>query len=131
MKWILGIVFCWLSILVFGQTYTQDRQKFLKEFSKSIGDYADNDDKKFVKDQLEVMLIESNDFPDTYFQQMITTSNKIIEKRMDAYPEVYNYVFSVYSLRSFLESVGLSIKMIKGIKEPSGKFTIFCFCKLR
>ena len=56
---------------------------------------------------------------------------KLNGKESEEFAIEHHHVFSVYSLRSFLESVGLSIKMIKGIKEPSGKFTIFCFCKLR
>lgn len=97
MKYIILISLFWVSLLSQAQTYSPNREKFVKEFQKALSDYGKGDFMDFVKDELSPMLLQTTNFPDKYFTQMITTCNLLESKRLDPYPEVYNYVFSVYS----------------------------------
>lgn len=89
-----------LGIFVFnaiGQTYPEDKEKFMKIFEKNVREYAAEDTKDFLKKELSVMLLETNEFPDSYFKTMVSTCNKIEAKKLKVYPDIYNYVFSVTS----------------------------------
>jgi hypothetical protein len=94
---------CLLVILItnvniaISQMYPEDREKFVKEFQKAMTEYGRGEFLTFAKKELEPMLLESSSFPDSYFKKMVSTCNLLLEKRMKQYPEVYNYVFSVYS----------------------------------
>ncbi len=79
------------------QSYSANREKFVKEFQKSLSDYGKGDFSDFAKDVLPKALLESSDFPDAYFTKMVETANLMESKRLKPYPEIYNYVFSVYS----------------------------------
>ena len=89
-----------LGIFVFnaiGQSYPEDKEKFMKIFEKNVREYAAEDTKDFLKKELSVMLLETNEFPDSYFKTMVSTCNKIEAKKLKVYPDIYNYVFSVTS----------------------------------
>ncbi len=79
----------------FGQSYSNDREKFVKEFQKVLSDYGKGEFHDFAKKELPVMLLEGNSFPNDYFSKMIETCNVMETKRLKPYPEIYNYVFSV------------------------------------
>lgn len=81
----------------FGQSYSNDREKFVKEFQKTLNEYGKGDFADFAKKELPVMLLESSDFPNEYFSKMVATCNLMETKRLKPYPEIYNYVFSVAS----------------------------------
>jgi hypothetical protein len=93
---LLLVVFA--SALVSAQTLSGDREKFVKEFDKLMKESTSNDLKSFTQGQLGYLLLETKDFPEDYFSRMVVTANKMMEKRMKPYPEVYSYVFSVYTL---------------------------------
>lgn len=82
---------------VFAQSYPEDREKFVKALQSAANDYLSGDQKDFIKKELGVTLLETTDFPDSYFKQMVATANLMESKRLKPYPEIYNYVFSVYS----------------------------------
>ena len=42
----------------------------------------------------------------------------------------HHHVFSKLSLANLIKNSDLKIKEIKSIKEPSGKYTLYCFCNL-
>lgn len=87
------------SFFIFSQTtFSGDREKFIKEFQKLMNESTSEKLTPFIKEELAPMLLETSDFSDAYFNRMISTSNLIIEKRLKPYPEVFNYVFSIYSL---------------------------------
>tara|TARA_Y100001958_G_C21247329_1_gene578505 strand:+ start:6131 stop:6958 length:828 start_codon:yes stop_codon:yes gene_type:complete len=68
---------------------------------------------------------------DSYFYiEVPDTKAKINGKGSEEFAIEHHHVFTTLSLKNFLKSVGLSLIIIKSIKEPSGKFTIYCFCKL-
>lgn len=79
------------------QSFSNSREKFVKEFQKLISDYGEGDQMDFAKKELPLMLVEGNSFPENYFSKMVTTCNLMEEKRLKVYPEIYNYVFSVAS----------------------------------
>lgn len=80
------------------QTFSNDRVKFIKEFQSAISQTGTSEQNQFVKKELTVLLLQTTDFPDRYFTNLITTSNTLIAKRFSMVPDVYNYVFSIYSL---------------------------------
>jgi hypothetical protein len=81
----------------FSQSYSNDREKFVKEFQKVLSEYGKGDYQDFAKKELPVMLLEGSSFPNDYFSKMIETCNQMDVKRLKPYPEIYNYVFSVAS----------------------------------
>ena len=88
-------------LLTFGltaQTYSANREKFVKEFQKSLSEYGKGDFHDFAKKDLPKLLLESSDFPENYFTKMVETCNLMTTKNLKPYPEVYQYVFSVASL---------------------------------
>lgn len=86
------------SFINWGQTYSNDRAKFVKEFQKALSDFGKGEYTDFVKKELTVSLLETSEFSEPRFSKMVETCNLLITKKMDPYPEIYNYVFSVYSL---------------------------------
>ena len=94
---IVSSVVVFLSTSIFGQTYSNDREKFVKEFQKTLIDYGKGEFKDFAKKDLPAILLESNSFSDDYFSKMIETCNLMVTKKIKPYPGVYNYVFSVSS----------------------------------
>ncbi len=109
MRWktLLTLVIIGCACNVSAQTFSQNREKFVKEYQKQINEFGSKEMQSLVKDQLEPMLLEGSSFPDRYFTQMVNTCNKLIENRFKTDPEVIDYVFSVYS---FVE---------KGLSETS------------
>ena len=81
----------------FSQSYSNDREKFVKEFQKALSEYGKGDYQDFAKKELPAMLLEGSSFPNDYFSKMIETCNQMEVKRLKPYPEIYNYVFSVAS----------------------------------
>jgi hypothetical protein len=80
------------------QTYSQNREKFLKELMNGLSDIKTSDPRDFAKNELKNMLIETSDFPDDYFKRMVETCNLLETKKLHTYPEIYNYVYSMYSI---------------------------------
>ena len=94
------VLFCGLmcSFVSFSQTFSNNREKFTKEFQKSLIDFGKGEFHDFAKKTLPFILLETTFFPDTYFTKMVETCNLMETKKMSPYPEIYQYVFSVYSL---------------------------------
>ncbi len=80
------------------QTYSQNREKFVKELMNGLSDIKTSDPRDFAKNELKNMLIETSDFPDDYFKRMVETCNLLETKKLHTYPEIYNYVYSMYSI---------------------------------
>lgn len=96
-KWGFVLVAILSVTQLFSQSYPDNREKFVKAISSLTNDYLDKDQKDFLKDEFSVALLKSTDFPDKYFTQMVATCNLMESKRLKVYPEIYNYIFSVYS----------------------------------
>jgi hypothetical protein len=98
MKNIGLIAIFWCCVFTaFSQSYPDNREKFIKTFSTNVTDYLENDQKEFLKKEFTLALMNPSEFPDSYFQQMVLTCNLMESKRLKVYPEIFNYVFSVYS----------------------------------
>lgn len=98
MKFILTILLILTcSIGSYAQTFSNEREKFSKELQKLLTEYG-NDYVKFIKDEFSVMLLEGSQISDERFTNLVATSNLITSKRFGVYPEVYNYIYSIYSL---------------------------------
>lgn len=93
------VLICTLTFqTLWSQTFENNREKFLKDFDKLISSNTSNNLSNFIDNQLTPMIAQQGQFPDDYFERMVGTANLMLEKRHRAYPEVYNYVFSMYSL---------------------------------
>lgn len=90
---LLGFISCVFS--GFGQSYPNDREKFVKEFQRVLNEYGKGEFHDFAKKELPVMLLEGTSFPNDYFSKMVETCNLMVTKKLKPYPEIYNYVFSV------------------------------------
>lgn len=106
----MRLVYClfavvFMSALSYGQGFSENKEKFVKEFHKSLSDYGKGDYSDFSKKKLPLSLVAENAFSDALFKRMVNTSNLIIEKKLKPYPELYNYVFSMYSLVESRQSV--------------------------
>lgn len=85
------------SFIAFSQTFSNNREKFTKEFQNSLTEFGKGEFHDFAKKQLPQMLLETSAFPDSYFTKMVETCNLMETKKLKPYPEIYQYVFSVYS----------------------------------
>lgn len=92
---ILGLMT--ISVSAMSQSFPGDRDKFVKELQRLVANSATADDVNFLKKQLTPMLLETKDFPDNYFSKMVETANLMETKKIKYYPEIYQYVYSVYS----------------------------------
>ena len=90
-----------LSTSVLYAQYTGNREKFAKEFDKSMSGYIYGEYEDFSKKILPE-LIESDKLSDDQFEVIYKTVNKMIQKRLPSFPAVYNYVYaySAFILRS-------------------------------
>lgn len=88
---LMGLIASQLS----AQSYSNSREKFVKEFQKNLNEYGRGEFQDFAKKELPILLLETSDFPDDYFSKMVETCNLIESKKIKVYPEIYNYVFSV------------------------------------
>ncbi len=86
-----------LSYLSVGQSYPATKEEFLKAFQKNLSEYGVGDFHDFSKKELPKVLIDANQFPADYIKKMSETCNLMESKNMKPYPEIYNYVYSVYS----------------------------------
>ncbi|MFN5982961.1 MAG: hypothetical protein ACK479_05805, partial [Fluviicola sp.] len=95
----IGLLFCALlgTMSLFGQSYPSDREKFAKTLQLATQTFLTKEDKDFLKDELEVNLKNLSFFPDSYFNQMVATCNAMETKKMKAYPDIFNYVYSVHA----------------------------------
>lgn len=109
---IRGVFFSLLLLCsgsVISQTFSDDREKFVKEFKKKLSEYGAGEYQDFAKNELPELLLESTDFSASYFSKMVETCNLMESKKLKTFPEIYNYVFSV---SSFVKS-----------KQPAASYT--------
>lgn len=93
----LVLLFCMHGIAM-AQTFSADRSKFAREFQSSVQASLDAEQGKVLKNELLPILQSTSDLTDRYFQEMVVVTNKMIEKKLNAYPDVYNYVYSICAL---------------------------------
>ncbi len=86
-----------ISVIGFSQSFPSEKEKFAKTLQSLTSEYLTKEQKDFIKDELQVSLVETKTFPDSYFNQMVTTCNLMESKRLKMYPDIYNYVYSVSS----------------------------------
>ncbi|MFO0495824.1 MAG: hypothetical protein ACK50Y_09860, partial [Flavobacteriia bacterium] len=105
LKNILLLLITLSASTLFSQVFTNNREKFVKEFEKSLTDFGKGEFSDFAKKNLPQMLLETSDFPESYFTKMVETCNLMTTKNLKPYPEIYQYVFSVYSFVKGRQSV--------------------------
>lgn len=97
-KGILFLCFLGFTWMVNSQTFPTEREKFSKYFLKVLQEFGKGEFHDFAKEDFPKFLLESSDLSNSYFDKMVQTCNLMEEKRLHYYPEIYNYVYSVYSL---------------------------------
>jgi len=103
MKKLLIIVFvatCFVGQTQLEVVYSTDRTKFLQELRTAIlpNPKHENNYTKFIEKELTQMFVVNGKPADKQFEQMVRTCNAMVEKRINADPEIYNYVYSIYAL---------------------------------
>tara|TARA_B100000508_G_scaffold125643_1_gene109714 strand:- start:4144 stop:8742 length:4599 start_codon:yes stop_codon:yes gene_type:complete len=98
MRYLFTLIIVLSVSISWSQTFSNNREKFIKEFDKLMRSSTSTNLSDFIDNKLTPMIAVPGNFPDDYFERMVSTSNMMIEKRHRAFPEVYNYVFSMYSL---------------------------------
>jgi hypothetical protein len=99
MKNLLIILFIFTySRVIYSQTYSENREKFVKILMDQLSDIKTSEPRDFVKKELQPLLVETTDFPDDQFKKMIEICNLMETKKQSVYPEIYNYVYSMYSI---------------------------------
>ena len=78
--------------------YSSNKEKFVKEFQKTLSEYGKGDYQEFAKKKFPGLLLETNTFSDAHFSKMVQTCNFMVTKKLKPYPAIYNYVFSMSSL---------------------------------
>lgn len=99
MRFIL-ILFSTLFIATSWGQFSNNKEKFTKEFQRKLTEYGKGEFIDFTKNELP-LLLEKPEFSEAIFSKMIVNANSMIEKRLKIYPDVYNYV---YSVSSFVEN---------------------------
>jgi hypothetical protein len=101
----LVFLFFTVSAIHAQTTFSEDREKFVKEFQKVLNDFGRGDYNDFSKKDLPATLLESQIISDVVFKRMVATCNLMQTKNLSPYPELFNYVYSVYSLSVGKQSV--------------------------
>jgi len=93
-KWLLCLVML-TSYVGWSQSFPNSKEKFVKEFEKQLNEYGKGEFRDFAKKEFPLLLLETSNFPDEYFNRLVATCNLFESKRIKVYPEIYNYVYSV------------------------------------
>jgi hypothetical protein len=80
------------------QQFSPNRETFAEEFQQALNQYGKGDFSEFAKKELPAALIDGTIFSDGAFKKVVETCNSLSAKKVAAYPSIYNYVFSAYSL---------------------------------
>jgi len=90
------ILFCLVTgHTLFAQSFSNNREKFVKELAKFIALHDAKVSKDLMKD-FEPMILNGT-ISDAYFNRMVETCNLMETKKFKPFPEFYNYTFSVFS----------------------------------
>jgi len=100
-KLLLFFSIFFISPVVLAQKYSKDKKKFIKEFQKSLAEYGRGEFNDFSKKEFPELLFNDQVFNEKKFLKMVEICNQIEQKKLKAYPDVYNYV---YSISSFLKT---------------------------
>lgn len=93
------LTFSLLCVFLFGllsaQTFSPNKEKFVKELDKYLSTFDPSTTHDFIK-EFEPFLL-GNQMPESHFTKMVDACNLMVTKRLKPFPEIYSYVFSVYS----------------------------------
>ncbi|MDX2361605.1 MAG: hypothetical protein QNK23_12425 [Crocinitomicaceae bacterium] len=95
---LFGILIVWSGTGMAQVSYSNNREKFVKEFQKALNEYGKGEFHDFAKKEFPEILLETSQISDEYFNRMVETLNLMITKKLKPYPEQYNYVYSVTAL---------------------------------
>jgi hypothetical protein len=96
MKYVF-LFFCALffSALASAQTFSNNREKFAKDLNRYLSTHDAKLTKEFMKDFEPYILDKMNQ---AKFNRMVETCNKIHDKNLQPFPDMYHYVRSMYAI---------------------------------
>ncbi len=96
----IGTILTFLSLFlgVNAQVFSPERVKFAREFQAATQASLSADQAKVMKNEIVPFLSNASMFNDKILNETVVVANRLIEKKLSAYPDVYNYIYSVYSL---------------------------------
>ena len=107
-KLLLFFSIFFISPVVLAQKYSKDKKKFVKEFQKSLAEYGRGEFNDFSKKEFPQLLFNDQVFNEKKFLKMVEICNQIEQKKLKAYPDVYNYVYSLSSLLKTKKSLSVT-----------------------
>ena len=96
-NFVIFLVFFFFIGVSIAQPFSTDREKFAKEVSKYISLSENPEVRNFIKNLEKFMLLE---IPQDRFMRMVETCNKIVEKKLKAQPDFYNYIRCIYFIQT-------------------------------
>jgi hypothetical protein len=97
MKAIILIIFLILIFpfsFIFAQTFSNEKQKFIKQIDELFSDNESEKVKSFAKDEFKENILKNGIIDDGSFNQMVNTSNQIITNGLKPYPNLFNYLYT-------------------------------------
>ncbi len=97
----LGLTSLFLFIIfstINAQTFPNDRAKFSKQLLTVTAQSATAKDQDFIKNTLSPFLLSEANMSNEIFDKMVVSCNLMDGKRLSFYPEIYQYVYTIYSL---------------------------------
>lgn len=89
-----------ICLTINAQTFPNDRAKFSKQLLTVTAQSATASDQDFIKKTLTPFLLSKENMSDEVFDKMVTSCNLMFDKRLSFYPEIYQYVYTMYSISS-------------------------------
>jgi hypothetical protein len=95
MKFRLTILLSVFALSVLSQELKKQKESFIKDFSKIVEPFIQEEQKSFVKKELAAIIMDPAGFSDNLTVDMISTFEILKSKNVKPYPVIYNYVYSV------------------------------------
>lgn len=122
----IGLILLILNLAncVNAQVFSNERAKYTREIISAVQSSLDAEQAKVLKNEIVPFLQNSSELKDKYFTEIVNVSNKLIEKKLATYPDVYNYIYAVFSLvkykqpESSLDAFQTTIDKLLASKNP-------------
>ena len=95
LKGLLLLLVLMMSSMSIAQVYSDDKEKFVKEFQKALSEHGRGEIYDFAKKELPGLLLGNSSFSNSNFSKMVEMCNQMHLKKRKTYPDIYNYVYAV------------------------------------
>ena len=87
-------------VVVTGQSFPNDKQKFIKHLNDIYSENESDKVKSFPNELLKDNLIKNGKIDDATFTQIVNTCNSMQDNSLKSYPDIFNYLYSYNHLIS-------------------------------